>query len=81
MDINRIHVNLSVDTRYAPKHWKTVASMTTFMLGRAVIRAAEDVTDQLKGMAAVALKCAPEDLGIEDGRVFLQSDPAVFLEF
>ena len=40
MDLNRIHVNMGVNTEYAPVHWKTVASMTTFMLGRAVINAA-----------------------------------------
>jgi CO/xanthine dehydrogenase Mo-binding subunit len=48
MDINRIHVNMDVNTAYSPRHWKTVASMTTFMLGRAVCEAAEDVTRQLK---------------------------------
>jgi CO/xanthine dehydrogenase Mo-binding subunit len=81
MDIGRIHVNMDVNTRYTPAHWKTVASMTTFMLGRAVLHAAEDVADQLKSMAAVVMKCAPEDLDIGDERVFLRSDPAIFQLF
>jgi CO/xanthine dehydrogenase Mo-binding subunit len=33
MDISRIYVNMDVNTKYCPKHWKTVASMTTFMVG------------------------------------------------
>ncbi len=81
MDINRIHVNMGVNTEYAPRHWKTVASMTTFMLGRAVIHAAEDAKKQLKSMAAVVLKCEPEDLEINDERVYLRSDPTVFQTF
>lgn len=77
LDMNRIHVNMDVNTRYCPRHWKTVASMTTFMLGKAVLKAAEDVICQIKSLAAGVMKCAPEDLDIEDGRVFLRSDPAV----
>jgi hypothetical protein len=33
MDINRVYVNMDVNTKYSPKHWKTVASMTTYMAG------------------------------------------------
>lgn len=77
MDIGRVHVNMDVNTGYGPRHWKTVASMTTFMLGRAVLQAAEDVVRQLKRLGAAVMKCAPEDLEIGDGRVFLRSDPSV----
>jgi CO/xanthine dehydrogenase Mo-binding subunit len=75
MDVNRIHVNMDVDTRTSPRHWKTVASMTTFMLGRAVLLAADDVIRQLKRLGAAVMKCAPEDLEVADGRVFLRCDP------
>ena len=81
MDINRIHVTMGVNTEVAPRHWKTVASMTTFMLGRAVIHAAQDAAIQLKSMAAVVMKCTPGDLDIEDERVFLRSDPTVYQTF
>ena len=70
LDVNRIHVNMGVDTRYSPRHWKTVASMTTFMLGRAILQAAEDVIRQLKGLAASVMKCAQEDLEVADGTRF-----------
>ena len=81
MDINRIHVNMGVNTEVTPPHWKTVASMTTFMLGKAVLRAATDAATQLKSLAAVVMKCAPEDLDVADERVFLRSDPSVFQTF
>ncbi|MGE4354197.1 MAG: xanthine dehydrogenase family protein molybdopterin-binding subunit, partial [Oscillospiraceae bacterium] len=81
MDINRIFINMDVNTRYSPKHWKTVASMTTFMVGRAVLRAAEDVIRQLKSIAAIALKCPPENLEVADEKVYVKSDPSIFLKF
>ena len=81
MDINRIHVNMDVNTKYAPRHWKTVASMTTFMLGRAVLSAADDVITQLKNLAATVMRCGPEELDVADGRVYLKSDPTVFHVF
>lgn len=81
MNIDRIYVNMDVNTRYSPKHWKTVASMTTFMVGNAVLRAADDVIRQLKSLAAVGLKCPPENLEVEDERVYVKSDPSVFLAF
>jgi len=81
MDIDRIFVNMGVNTRYCPKHWKTVASMTTFMVGNAVLRAAEDVIRQLKSLAAVGLKCPPENLEVEDEKVYVKSDPSIYLKF
>jgi len=81
MDIDRIFVNMDVNTKYSPQHWKTVASMTTFMVGNAVLRAAEDVVRQLKSLTAVVLKCPPENLEVEDERVYLRSDPSIFLKF
>jgi CO/xanthine dehydrogenase Mo-binding subunit len=77
LDITRIHVNMDVNTKYCPRHWKTVASMTTFMLGNAVLRAADDVKRQLKTLGAAVMKCTPEELEISDGRVYMKSDPAV----
>ncbi|NCB31544.1 MAG: xanthine dehydrogenase family protein molybdopterin-binding subunit [Clostridia bacterium] len=81
MDINRIHVNMDVNTKYSPEHWKTVASMTTYMVGRAVLRAAEDVIGQLKNLAAIALRCPPEDLEVAEERVYVRHDPDIFLPF
>ncbi|MGI5971748.1 MAG: xanthine dehydrogenase family protein molybdopterin-binding subunit [Oscillospiraceae bacterium] len=81
MDINRIYVNMDVNTRYSPKHWKTVASMTTYMIGLSVLRAADDVKKQLKSLASQVLKVPPDSLEVEDEIVYLKSDPTVFLHF
>lgn len=81
MDINRIHVKLEVDTQVSPEHWKTVASMTTYMAGRATLRAAEDLTRQLRSLAAVVMRCPPEDLIVEEEKVYLKQDPAIYTSF
>ena len=81
MDINRISVNMDVNTQYSPKHWKTVASMTTYLAGNAVLRAAEDAACQLKSLAAAALRCPPENLEVADERVYMKGDPSVYLKF
>lgn len=61
--------------------WKTVASMTTFMIGNAAIKATEDLIHQLKSIGAIILKCTPEDLGIANQQVYLKDDPEVYIEF
>ena len=57
MDIDDIHVFMGVDTRVTPKHWKTVASMSTFMVGNAAVDACEDLIRQIKEVASIVLKC------------------------
>lgn len=81
MDLSRIHVKLDVDTQICPEHYKTVASMTTFMAGRAVQRAAEDLIRQLKSLGAVVLKCPPEDLDVAEEKVYQRHDPLKFIPF
>ncbi|HBL36210.1 MAG TPA: aldehyde oxidase, partial [Firmicutes bacterium] len=44
----QIHVVMEVDTRLSPEHWKTVASMSTYMVGRAVLAAADELIRQLR---------------------------------
>ncbi|NHC19306.1 MULTISPECIES: xanthine dehydrogenase family protein molybdopterin-binding subunit [Bacillaceae] len=81
MDVDHIHVRMEVDTQTTPEHWKTVASRGTFMGGRAVLRAAEDVIHQLKEIAACVLRAPKEDLEIANSRVFLRDDPSIGLDF
>jgi len=75
MDVSRIHVKMEVDTQTTPEHWKTVASRGTFMAGRAVLAAAEDLIRQLKDIASRVLRCSPDDLEVGGERVFLRDDP------
>jgi len=80
MDVNKIHIAMTVSTQTAPDHWKTAASRTTLLIGRAVLRAAEDAIDQLFGIAAAALGCSTAELEIGNGRVFLKSDSQIGIE-
>jgi CO/xanthine dehydrogenase Mo-binding subunit len=81
MDVDKIHVRMDVDTQTMPEHWKTVASRGTFMGGRAVLKAAEDVINQLKEVASCVLRSPKEDLEVANSRVFLSDDPSIGLHF
>lgn len=77
----QVHVVTPVDTRTAPEHWKTVASMTEYMAGHAVMRAVDDLLLQLRRNGAEAFQCRPEEVGISNGRVFPRQNPADFIAF
>ncbi len=81
MDVGRIHVFMGVDTQVSPEHWKTVASMSTYMAGRAVLKAADDLIRQLKSSAADIMKSYPEDLDIAEEKVYLKQDPTIYVSF
>ncbi|MBO1910536.1 molybdopterin-dependent oxidoreductase, partial [Microvirga sp. 3-52] len=80
MEMKDIHVTMEINTQYDPHQWRTVASSTTFLAGRAVISAAENAIKQLKKTAAIALQCSEEDLAVGGGRVFLKPDPTFGIE-
>ncbi len=81
MNVQRVHVTESVNTETAPYHWKTVASMTTFMVGNAALDAARKLIHELKSVGAIALHCHREDLDVAGERVFLKDRPEVFVDF
>jgi len=81
VDINKVHVQMEVNTRTSPHHWKTVASMTTFMVGRAVEEAADDALKQILSIAAMALRCSPSDLALSTGRVYLKDNPDFYMDY
>src|SRR5699024_5475810 len=76
MDMKDVHVTMEVNTQYDPHQWKTVASSTTYIAGRAVMAAADNILTQLKQIGAVVLKCLPDDLDVAKGRIFLTDSPA-----
>lgn len=81
MDINNIHVQMEVDTRTSPHDWKTVASMSTFLVGRAVEEAAKDARRQLLSLAALAMRCSPEDLALDNSRVYVRDNPNFYVQY
>lgn len=80
MDVDKIYVQMTVNTQSTPEHWKTVASRGTFMAGRAVLEAADDVIRQLKSITSCVLRVPVTDLKVGYGRVYLRDDPSVGLD-
>lgn len=81
IDTQEVHVVMDVDTRVAPEHWKTVASLTEYMAGYAVVRAADDLIAQLKSNGAQAFDCTPEEVEVSHGRVYCIKNPENFIAF
>lgn len=79
IDISKIYVKMEVDTSISPNHWKTVASTGIYMVGNAVLAAAEDAKKQLKLTASYALRCSPEQLEVGHSRVYVKHDPQRFV--
>lgn len=79
--LKQIHVVMEVNTQVAPEHWKTVASMSTYMAGRALLRATESLVGQLRNVASQALRVAPEELDVAAGKVFVVADPSISVDW
>jgi len=80
MDVNQVHVTMEVNTTTNPDHWKTAASRTTLLVGRAVLRAADDVINQLCDIAAIVLGSSPGQMDVGGGKVFLKDNPEIGIE-
>ncbi len=78
--VDKISVFMRVDTQVSPRHWKTVARMTTYMAGNAVLEATDDLIRKLKQIGAVVLRAAESDLDVADGKVFIRSYPSFSIE-
>ncbi len=75
MDPGQVHVIMDVDTRLMPEHWKTVASLTEYMAGQAVLRAADDLLSQLRRNGGQALGCDGTEIEVANGRLFSRKNP------
>ena len=81
MDIEKVHVQMEVNTQSTPEHWKTVASRGTYMAGRAALKAADDAISQLKELASCVIKAPVEDFEIGGERVYLRDEPTIGLPY
>ena len=81
MDYSRIFVELPVNTRTQPEYFKTVASMTTYVMGRAVMNAADDLIAKLKRLASVSLRSPEEDIEIANEKACLRQNPKFGIGF
>ncbi|OMP66347.1 xanthine dehydrogenase family protein molybdopterin-binding subunit [Domibacillus epiphyticus] len=81
INLEKVKVQMKVNTQSTPEHWKTVASRGTFMAGRAALQAADDAISQLKHLASCVLRAPVEDFEIGGERVFLRDDPSKGLSY
>lgn len=81
MNVERIHVKMTVDTQTEPEHWKTVASRGTLMAGRAVMAAADDAIRQLKKMGAIVLRASEDDIEVANETVYVRDNPKKLVPF
>lgn len=79
IDAQQIHVVMEVDTRVSPEHWKTVASLTEYMAGSAVLQAADDLMKQFRRNGALALACPEDEIEVSHGRVYSIKNPEQFI--
>lgn len=80
LDISRIIVSFEVDTQEQPEHWKTVASSTSYMVGNAVMAAADDALEQIKNISSIVMRCSPKDLEVAQGKIFLRDNPKKYID-
>ncbi|TDF98334.1 xanthine dehydrogenase family protein molybdopterin-binding subunit [Paenibacillus piri] len=73
MDDRMVHISTGVNTETDPDHWKTVASRSTFLVGNAILEAADDAIEQLKNTASIVLECSPAELDVGEGKVYFKN--------
>lgn len=79
IDPERIHVYTEIDTQFSPWEWQTIGSMFTKQGGRAVRLACLKAIDQMKKTAAQVLRVDLDLLEYDGEKVYLASDPTVFV--
>ncbi len=68
LQIGLERVNLTgADSDAAPYNWSTGGSRVTYMVGRAIVKAADEVRQKLIEHAAELFECAAEDLELRPG--------------
>lgn len=73
--IDKIHIEMPVNTKIAPSDWATAASRGLMMAGNAVVEACEDSIKQIKAVASQVLRVPESDLVVKDERVFVPDEP------
>ncbi len=71
---DKIEVTAIPDTRYTPYEWQTVASRSTWMVGNAVYKAAQDAILKLRTNASLAMGLDLEDMMYDGEYVYSRLD-------
>ncbi len=62
------------DTDFTPYEWQSVGSRTTYCLGHAVVKAAEDVLQQVRGIASEVLDLPADELYLDNDTIYWTKD-------
>ncbi len=65
----------AIDTDVVPWEGGTASSRTTFAVGGSIMKAATDLKEQLRELAADQLEVSPDDLVIEGGKALVRGVP------
>jgi CO/xanthine dehydrogenase Mo-binding subunit/aerobic-type carbon monoxide dehydrogenase small subunit (CoxS/CutS family) len=79
--IEKVRVPWDSDTDYTPYDWQTVASRFTVMGGNAVIQAARECLEQIRGIASQVLHAPPEQIECANGKVWARGKPDRTLDY
>lgn len=80
MKREKVHVIMQVNTQMNPMKYRTVWIKSLYLIGNAVIRAAEDAVRQLFQTASIILQTTIDEIDMSDGRIFLHQNPDTGIE-
>jgi 4-hydroxybenzoyl-CoA reductase alpha subunit len=75
LSLNDVTINAGVDTDFTPVDPGTYGSRVTFYSGNAAKMAAEDAKKQIVELASKIFKVPPEEIVLQDRRVFPKANP------
>jgi len=81
LPLEKVRVPWDSDTDYTPYDWQTVASRFTVMGGNAIIQAAKECLDQIRGVAGQVLHAPPEQIECANGKVWAKGKPERTLDY
>ena len=81
LPLEKVRVPWDSDTDYTPYDWQTVASRFTVMGGNAIIQAAKECLEQIRGVAGQVLHAPAEQIECGNGKVWVRGKPDVTLDY
>lgn len=75
--MERIFVSKIIDTQYSPQEWQTVASISTYRVGNAVIKACRDAVSKLMCCASQFLQIPETDLAFDGESVYALANRSI----
>ncbi len=73
--LDKIHVEMPVNTKIAPSDWATAASRGLMMAGNAVYEACLDAVDQIKEVSSQVLRVPATDLVVRNEKIYDLENP------